>query len=630
MWKCFLWTLITSGNILISSGSEFPEYSYRNHPLWSYIPFSLSPPKPVILRRYSFYHNGEPLLNRMLFAPRSASFDTLPERKRFATNIDVLVTPSVQLDGTNKKKFLEVQLNGHATVIVLLACRGLSVDELSGSWKLRNAPTEWGFPFGVVNADKNATVLGDHSRWGKNLFTVPQVAVAVEVPVPSSLEIILPHPSTLKVAGLPVLVYTLLFGQPETTQTLVAFPYPTLPKPFVAFDSDAPQANQNVVPDQDPPVPNKTCPNWLHDLHVTFSSSEKNNKVWKEPKAWRTWHPPVDPIYWCYYTHEHGSYPGHYLPKFGYTAWITPDKAEKKGFQQEPHNGFKIYSLALPEDGRIAVITVHQLLSTSRRFRTRHHSVNLAVFKVEKEGEWELDMEVFLKMDFGVPEVTFANKTTVPVGAIGSVVFEELQAANKSAGRRFNVLNIDEGFPKTVDVQYLLKGSIRDGKAALQRGVYEQWHGPLNTCSFSSASVNRGIRFDVRDAATAMRTPFSVDNGEIQELTGKSTNRIVVIPPEGFIISPAYCNFALNQSDDTNIELQQNDIFYTDPYFTTVYGKSGRYLARQFVSDTFDEVSFPPGQYTPVSPWYGHLKLEGKSARRRFLDIERATIAFQN
>lgn len=625
----FVHTILLAIIITFVNGTiRYPEYTYRDHPLYTLKQFAGYQPEPAVVNKYFYYHSGEPLLNRVLFSPSAVSYVTLPARQIYAVDADVLITPGVPQDNSNIEKFLEVHLNRPARVIALLTGYGLSESHLSTDFTINGAPKEWGPPTAIVNNATNATVLGDSSRWGENLFPVVGLGAAVELPVPNSLVLTLPHPSSITVAGIPILIYTLLFGQKEVYPTLTGFGKPAIPPSFIAPMSDAPSAGKHIEPAEDPPIPNRSCPSWLHDLHIAPTSSYENAKRFNEPRFWQTWHPPVDPIFWCYYTHEHGSYPGEYRPLFGMTAWKTPDHTEVLGRQNEPHHGFKVYAVLVPSDCRVLVITVHQLLSSARRFTERKHSVILTILDTPPVGGWIVKMELYFKMDFGAPEVTLANKTTLPNGLVGQEIAVELFSQGINAGRRFNVLNLED-FPNNVDSTYFTKGTISDGAAALARGVYEQWHGPPNTCSMSKAAVNRGFNFDVRDPSTAMRDPSAKLDIHMQQLGGKSTNRVLVLPPEGLLIGREFCNFSGQSLLDDEYQLE--DGFYTDTYLTVRQREGGRFFVKQTVSKHLKTLFIPGGQFTPVSPWTGYMEPEeGGTTRRRFLDIERATIATEN
>lgn len=97
-------------------------------------------------------------------------------------------------------------------------------------------------------------------------------------------------------------------------------------------------AEQNGLPSSTPntpkgkavPQPNQTCPTWVHEAYKAFGP---------DGKLYHTWHPQIDPVYWCYFHHEHGTDPSlfdkNYRIPFGY--------AGAKMSMHEAHVGFKTY-----------------------------------------------------------------------------------------------------------------------------------------------------------------------------------------------------------------------------------------------------------------------------------------------
>lgn len=617
-----------------STNSMYPEHSYLNHPLYTLSGFSSFQPNPSILRKYYFHHDSERLVNRMLFAPRAASYVYHPARTPFASNVDVLATPGIALDSGNKDVTIEVHLNAPARVIVLIAMQGASPSELKGVPELSGAPTSWR-PLSFVIDPSPPTQLGDPSRWEDNLFSLPGFAAAVEAPLAEDLSIRLPHPFTLMVNGLKGFVYTLLFAKPGDGDVLEPFPAPSLPSRFTSFRLPDTDGGSTVDPSSDPPVPNRSCPSWLHDLYITPTRTlPAIASKTGEPPYWRTWHPPIDPIYWCYYDHEHGSYPGPYIPTFDYTAFKTPDDIEPSGRQNETHVGFKVFTLPIENYTRLVVISVHMHLSDARRFTERRHTTVVAVLRKTGPGgseKWTLEMELNMKMDFGPAEASYKNGTTQPFDATGWEIEHDLLSRRVEAGRRFNVLNIDENFPQSVDPAFLIKGDISKGIAAISNGLYEQWRGPLNTCSGSNGTLNRGFNFDVRDPSSAMRTTKTETTGDMQKMNGKSMNRIIFISTDGVEIGKEFCFFNAFDSDAVVNLDDKSDEFYTDPYFQRVHTGPERWSIRQTMVPNFKTVVLEPGHYTPVDVWGGWYEDEKNSiARRRFLDIERSVVGTLN
>lgn len=110
------------------------------------------------------------------------------------------------------------------------------------------------------------------------------------------------------------------------------------------------------------PVANQTCPAWVHDLYVAPGS---------DGKLYRTWHPPIDPTYWCYFGHEHGSNPAAFSaswkPLFNRYAHVVG--------ADEEHEAFKV--LVFDNATHSAMITAHMGSSTLRRVCSRFHGFDV-------------------------------------------------------------------------------------------------------------------------------------------------------------------------------------------------------------------------------------------------------------
>lgn len=84
--------------------------------------------------------------------------------------------------------------------------------------------------------------------------------------------------------------------------------------PWLLFaEADGTPSLPPVVPEgREVPVANQTCSDWVHDLH---------QDIGPDGTLYRTWHPAIDPIYWCYFRHEHGSDPRHAFPAGDFTPF---------------------------------------------------------------------------------------------------------------------------------------------------------------------------------------------------------------------------------------------------------------------------------------------------------------------
>ncbi len=134
---------------------------------------------------------------------------------------------------------------------------------------------------------------------------------------------------------------------------------------------NSPEATPPVVPPGQPtPVAGQACPDWVHNRHVTKGP---------DGEFYPTWHPPVDPEYNCYFTHEHGDDPrtslaNPELPPFGFVG--------KLAGMPEAHEGFKVFVAnrgTRNDEDRIALnstrIVAHMGTGGVRRYSVRQHSL---------------------------------------------------------------------------------------------------------------------------------------------------------------------------------------------------------------------------------------------------------------
>eukprot|EP00178_Gracilaria_changii_P003942 TRINITY_DN1602_c0_g1_i1.p1 TRINITY_DN1602_c0_g1~~TRINITY_DN1602_c0_g1_i1.p1 ORF type:complete len:425 (-),score=50.43 TRINITY_DN1602_c0_g1_i1:112-1386(-) len=402
---------------------------------------------------------------------------------------------------------------------------------------------------------------------------------------------------------------TLLFANSTEDGSVEAFEYPGVPETvWSPFNGDVVEGVEVKA--------NQKCPEWLHDLHVTETRDQAIAEKMEEPLVWRTWHSPVDSIYWCYYDHEHGSYPGNYRPMFGYTAWKTADSSTSHGRQDESHDGFKTFSFVLEEQKRVVVIVVHMHLSRGRRFVTRHHTSILAIMN----ESWELMIEFHMKQDFGAALGTLRSGKTIALDVHENEILKELQAFGKHSGRRFNVLSSE--FRTRADNQKskMNKGTVRAlDKTSKLRGIYEVWNGALNTCSWSKRRFvgggnDQGISFDIRNPATALIDTQQAPRHEgIATLVGNSMDRFIRIRAD-VEIGPRHCWFDIFSSE-AGIDVEKTGgVFYTDAYFRGVKKSAGRFYPRQFLKMTsiHDVVVLKKGKLLVADGWNGHYYYESR------------------
>jgi hypothetical protein len=153
---------------------------------------------------------------------------------------------------------------------------------------------------------------------------------------------------------------------------------------LLAEDNDTPSSQPPVPAGREQPHPNETCPAWIHDQYMTTGP---------DGKTYPTWHHQIDPIYWCYHRHEHGSDPQHFAPNhvplFGYVAAADG--------MDEVHQGFKTYVF---DDGRGNrwMVTHHFGTAGLARACNRFHTVGIAV---RRASDNLLLADLHLMADFG-------------------------------------------------------------------------------------------------------------------------------------------------------------------------------------------------------------------------------------
>lgn len=610
-------------SISVTTALDYPQYSFYDHPFFTDSQFRNIEKRPGIVRKYYRFSNGRHTTSDVIFTPQNASYVQFPSLEPFAEKVDALfVTPSGRKNW-QERNYLQVVLNARARVFLLLTGRGIDLKALeSFSWQ---GSDEWSGLRALQSSTGNRLPLPLSGGRREQKF-YPARGAAVEMLLEADTLLSLPHPRMMKVNGKQVHSYVLLFAQedPIGKTPARAFPYQQQPVSLIKR-----QTGEKIEPDS--PVPNETCPEWVHDLYLTESRDGDVAKNQQELPYWRTWHPQIDPMFWCYFTHEHGSYPGVYRPALGYTAWKTLDEKSVHKRQEESNEGFKVFAIPLRDQSKYLMLVMHMHVSQPRRFHTRHHTAIVAIL----DDKWELEMELHFKMDFGFAFGTM-NKTfkkrQLPFPG-QNAIRAELISRKRLAGRRFNVLNIDENYPESVNNSFAFTCNIKptaNNKQRILTGIYEQWFGPLNTCSSSEHRVDRGLKVDIRDPSTAKRTASGEVNEPVQQLRGSGVNRKVVIPKGGVWIRKKDCQFVVDGGVVGDVETKDG-VFYTDAYLREVHHGPGANSLRQFIGDGFEGIWLKQGQITPVDGWGGHMGYDDdEKARRRFWNVEGGVLGEYN
>ena len=136
-------------------------------------------------------------------------------------------------------------------------------------------------------------------------------------------------------------------------------------------------------------TPNTPCPAWVHDLHTTIGP---------DGAEYQTWHPPIDPVYWCYFGHEHGSnpalIPGNPLIGYEYVASNVP--------QSEPNMGFKEFIFKDLSGEYWVRFIIHAGTASDRRVCAQFHTLYVSVYDLDGNEKFG----VGFKADYGAAFAT--------------------------------------------------------------------------------------------------------------------------------------------------------------------------------------------------------------------------------
>ncbi len=248
-------------------------------------------------------------------------------------------------------------------------------------------------------------------------------------------------------------------------------------------------AERGGTPPTEPPLPagiterpqaNAACPAWL----------KTNVWVAKGPdgEIYQAWHPQIDPLYWCYFDHDHGSDPA----VVGYTAALEY-VAKKFGGQAERHEGFK--GFAVRDEGANLgwYVSIHSETGVIDRACARFHTVVIAVTSL-KTGE--LQAELGYKGDFGA---TKSNQNNNPL-------------VNKTCTDPRNSQQVTQ---EQIATQTKANKRLRVFTNGNDPGGYEQWDGGVNkNLGFSfwgDDGMGNGLGIDIRNPATGCADNTCVD-----------------------------------------------------------------------------------------------------------------------
>jgi hypothetical protein len=315
------------------------------------------------------------------------------------------------------------------------------------------------------------------------------------------------------------------------------------------------------------PTPNEVCPSWVNNLYKAEAP---------DGQSYLSWHPQIDPVYYCYFRHEHGSDPS----LVGLPGIPLEYVARVNNNQAEVHEGFKGFAIRDEKNGYGWYFNVHAETGDLHRVCTRNHTVTVAVTKLDTG---EIVAQLGYKGDFGA--------------SIG----------NKDVGGKAPVIQTPNMPGMTCDDQAAILKSAPDFSkrirvASIENGGYENWHGGLNsTLGLTAASwFKEGMIVDIRNPGTscpdAACTTLVPNNSH-------GDNRAIILYQS---------RLKYNQTNDTSNGSAADGVFYTDIYGKILFDSPGSGRIKQFVKPGLD-IAGPDGGYNSEDAWRG-LYVEGGSA----------------
>jgi hypothetical protein len=295
-------------------------------------------------------------------------------------------------------------------------------------------------------------------------------------------------------------------------------------------------------PSPTPPAPdgfsaarsNVPCPAWVHGLHTT---------VGPDGATYETWHPQIDPIYWCYFGHEHGSdpslIPGAPLIPYEYVASNVP--------QNEPNMGFKEFIFKDMTGNHWVRFVIHAGTASDRRVCAQFHTLYVSIYDLNGNEEFG----VGYKADYGAAFST---------GDTGNQVLTPTKCGYSMPG-----------LAGQVDDQQRRRLNVGSGSRN-----YETWDAREET----GAVLNLGmVQFD---HAFDIRNPMS-------HCANRTCNSVVVRDPDRDNATRRTLQMASWRADfefDSDHALGAGE-YYTDAYATRALSPGHPQATRQFAAPGF-------------------------------------------
>ncbi|MDH3499895.1 MAG: S-layer homology domain-containing protein [Acidimicrobiia bacterium] len=297
------------------------------------------------------------------------------------------------------------------------------------------------------------------------------------------------------------------------------------------------------------PTPNATCPAWVHDQYTTLAP---------DASVQPTWHPQIDPVFWCYFNHEHGSdpmlIPG--APRVGY-MYVSDQLVEFEGASPEsPQEGFKELIFHHPDEPYWIRYIVHASTSEPRRVCARFHTMYVEVYDEFGAQKYSAGF----KTDFGHGESTDTGEQITDACAEGPDEFARRIRTDPS----FDNFN------------------------------YENWDASPGTTATELLGTDFRFRFDIRDP---MSSCTDISCATLAQLTNPEPTDV-----ESYGGAPAgsYARHSATRRtfNPTNFVFShqfttQSGEFFTDPYAAKLVSESTAGAVRQYIDPGFSLGLYP-------------------------------------
>lgn len=331
---------------------------------------------------------------------------------------------------------------------------------------------------------------------------------------------------------------------------------------LLAEENGAPTPDP-LIPDGKPTIePNTLCPQWLHDTYTTIGP---------DGEEYGTWHPQIDPTYWCYFGHDHGSnpniIPGSPKVPYQYVAAKVP--------QTEPDVGFKEF--IFPYQNHFVRIVEHAGTSMKRRVCARFHTMYVMVYDSNGNEKYRSGF----KADFGAA-ISAEDQSTLTGSSCGYNM-EAVRVAT-DAFRRIR----------------------RDADS----GHYEVWR-TVPTSGTTNLGLVLNHTLDIRDPYSFCPTQ-SCGDVELHDADRRQTETRRTLQLRKMEIRAAY---AL----DTGT-------FHTDPFGAGLVAANAANAVEQYVAPGFT-LLFPTDDFRceVVDPWRMKYQCDQDNTRVPRSNLERGT-----